>query len=537
MNKLIAFVRKNKESIILISILALAAIKIFNYVLLYPELSPNGAPEEFIIDYTAGKNFAIKGFTKLFFLADYSTDFQKDSPPIFATHTPSLSMIFNGLMIKLGLNVLQIRITYAFVALFGVLFVFLFVRRISNILAATISSFFLIFNYSGYIFWADHQVYSFYYTLFFGYLWARYTFPKKKYVIVPLIFLFTSLFSHIIWGYLLAAEIILYFFEKDKKLLLLSFLLSGVGILSHLIRIILALGIETAWYDFLFTLLNRVISYPPKEILISLYQEHNLVLWGSSSFKASFIDYLFNLARPFRQLGVQLFLGVIALFLLSIFRLGSSYKNLKIIITIFLAGFFWHIFFPAMAQNYGIPFGLTSFLIVFLGLVLADLAVVSYKIWFKKIPFFRNNIEATFLLVVLISLSGLSIAGQYFISFSYFGTDRDFLVEMEILKNYRGKTFFTNIFPTNVAFATKTWAVGSCSPRGLINLDTSWCQSKFVVKKEALVPDYILISPRYSPFPCAEDCLKKLKEDLDSKYNLVEKINDGKSLIYKVGKN
>lgn len=537
MNKLISFIKKNKEPIILILILALAAIKIFSYVLLYKDVSPNGAPEEFIIDYTAGKNFVIKGFAKLFFLADYSTDFQKNSPPIFATHTPSLSMIFNGLMIKLGLNVLQIRITYAFVALFGVFFVFLFVKRISSILAAIISSLFLIINYGGYINWADHQVYSFYYVLFFGYLWARYTFPKKKYVIVPLIFLFTSLFSHIIWGYILAAEIILYFFEKDKKLLLLSFLLSGVGILSHLIRLVFALGIETVWYDFLFTLFNRVISYPPKEILISFYQEHNLALWGSSSLKSSFVGYLFSLFRPFRQFGIQLFLSIIVLFLLSIFRYGSSYKNLKIIITLFLANFFWHIFFPAMAQNYNIPFGLTSFLVVFFGLVLADLAAVSYKIWSKKISFFRNNIEAIFLLLVLISLSGLSIAGQYFISFGHFETDQDFLVEMKTLKNYRGKTFFTNIFPTNVAFATETWAVGSCSPRGLISLDVSWCQSRFVVREEILVPDYILVSSRYSPFPCSAGCLEELKENLDLKYNLVEKINDGRSLIYKVGKN
>lgn len=540
--------KKNKEFIIIALILTLAAIKVFGYVLMYQDISPNGAPEEFMIDYIAGKNFAIKGFGKLFFLADYSTDLQKDSPPVFATHTPSLVMIINGLMIKLGLNIFEMRMIYTAISLTGILFLFLFIAQIANLWSAVIASLLLIINYNGYLVWADHQLYAFWYAIFFGYLWARFAFPQKKYILAPLFILIASLFSHIIWGYLIAAEIIFYLFEKNRKILLLSFLFSAIGILSHLIPLFLALGWQTVWQDFFLTVSNRIFSYPPKEQLIAFYQAHHLALFGSSHFNDSSLwEYINNnILKPLWFFRIQLGWSIFILFLLAYFKMGYSYKNWKIILTIFLAGSFWHIFFPAMAQNYGIPFAYTAFLVVFFGLILGDLMEVIYNIFYKKIPFFEKTLELSILAVCLIIFSIYTITNHYFnrvghlsgdknlIQEGRLSEDKNLIREIETLRRYNGKTFFTNIFPTNVSFATGAWTIGSCPADGLVNLDPAECQSKFAVQSENLKPDYILLSYRYSPFPCYGDCFGQLKKRLEEKYDLVEEINGGISVIFKV---
>lgn len=520
----------NRKTIFLILVLIFSASVAFNHVFLYSEISTasGGTQEDFILEFTAGKNFTLKGFSKLFFLPDYSTDFTQNSQPVFYTHNPPLPAVVQGFLIKIGLTLFQQRIFYAIISLLGVVFLYLFVSGAASVTAAVFSSVFLTLNFSGFVGLIDHSSYSFSFPLLFGYLWLRHSRSPKKYIIAPIIFLISSFVNYMLLGFMLIVEFFLFIFEKDKKLFFWSVLGGISGVAAHIVQNMVALTPVVAWQDIWMTIKNRICANPTRDEMLIFYQRHNLVLWGSNSI-APVSSYLRGFIMPFYLFKVPLALGAISFFVSYFSRRENIYKNIKIIIPLFLAVLIWQaLFLPTIGQH---PLFFHSFLVVFLGIILGDLIHFLTKEFNKNSLMIFKNLA----LKALILLAVILIVFKYFVWAGGFANDEDLSNLLKTLKSYQGKTFFTNIMPPTVSFGTKTWTVGHCLPEGLVNLDPAKCYAKFVsLEDKKLIPDYILLSSQFFSFRCGSECFLKLKNDLASKYKLVEEANNGKNMIYKV---
>ena len=525
----------NKKNLFLILVLIFGIFYIFNFVFSYKDISlaSGGTQEDFILEYNAGRNFALKGFVKLFFLPDYSTDFEKNSQPIFYTHNPSLPSAVQGFLIKIGFNVFQSRIFYSLISLSGVAFLFLFLSESVSLPAAVFSSIFLIVNFSGFLSLVDHNQYSLSFPILFGYLWVRYGNMPKRYFIVPLIFFIASFANYMLAGFMLISELLFGIFEKNMRLFFFCFLSVSVGAIIHIMQNMSALTPSIALQDIWLTAQNRFFSIPPRKELLNFYQAHNMVLWGSNE-RAPMVSYLLGAIRPFYLFKIPLAVGGIFTFILYIFRRGCIYKNRKFIIPLFLAVFIWQIVFLPTIGNH--PLFFYAFLVIFLGMAVGDLFYgLIEKI--KPDKDFYIFLLKNFIFKIIMLLAIVIIGWKYFIWAGNFSNDKKLSDILAMLENYRNKTFFTNITPNTVSFKTDAWSIGSCLPEGLLNIDASNCYSKFSGAGNAeLVPNYIFLSSYAYAFKCSRECFLGLKAKLSLKYELVEETADGENVVYKVEK-
>jgi len=525
----------NKKILFLILILAFGLFYIFNFVFSYKDISlaSGGTQEDFILEYNAGKNFSIKGFGKLFFLPDYSTDFKMDSQPVFYTHNPSLPSVLQGFLIELGFDVFHSRIFYTMISLAGIAFLYLFISTIASVPAAVFTSLLLVLNFSGFLSLADHNQYSLSFPILFSYLWLRYTNIPKKYLIIPSLFFVAVFANFMLAAFMLILEVLLGIFEKNMKLSFLAFLAVIGGGVFHIIQNMIALTPFIAFQDIWFTVQNRFFSTPSRIELLSFYQANNMVLWGSNA-APPLSSYLFGAIRPFYLLKVPLVIGGIFTFFFYVFKRGSVYKNRKFIIPLFLSVFMWQVLFLPTIGNH--PLFFHAFLAIFLGMVVSDL---FYELIEKIMPnkdFFNMFLGNVFLKIIIFLAVGI-IGWKYFVLAGSFSDDKRLSDILTVLESYKDKTFFTNIAPNTVSFKTGAWSVGFCLPEGLIDIDTSNCYSKFSgLSDKKLIPDYILLSSRTFAFKCPHECFSDLKNKLTLKYELVEEINNGEDIIYKVKK-
>lgn len=529
------FLKNRKKEIFLAIVLFFGFIYLFNFVFSYDDISTasGGVQEDFILEYNAGKNFTLKGFSNLFFLPDYSTDFKKDLQPVFYTHNPPLPSVLQGFLIKIGFNIFQSRIFYALISLSGIVFLFLFLSETVSLATAVFSSIFLIINFSGFLSLADHNQYSLSFPILFGYLWVRYSNIPKKYLIISFLFFTASFVNYMLAGFMLITEIFFGIFEKNMRLFFFALFSVFAGGIIHIIQNMAALTPRIAIWDIWLTVQNRFFSIPSRKELLSFYQSYNMVLWGSNEQPTS-ISYISGAIRPFYLFKAPLFIGGIFTFFFYAFKRGSVYKNRKFIVPLFLAVFIWQaLFFPTIGNH---PLFFHAFLAIFLGMVVGDLFYeLIEKMRFNK-DFFNMFLKNTFFKIIILLAVGI-IGWKYFMLAGIFSDDERLSDILTMLDNYKGKTFFTNIAPNTVSFKTGAWSVGFCLPEGLINIDTSNCYSKFSgLSNEKLIPDYILLSSHAFAFKCPHECFFDLKNKLIVKYELVEEINNGEDLIYKVKK-
>lgn len=528
-------IKQNNKIFFLIIILIFALFYVFSNLSLTDDVSTaaGGVQEEFIMEYLQGKNFALKGFTRLYFLQDESTDFRKDSQPIFYTHNPPLPSIIQGLIIKMGFNILQSRIIYIFISLTGIIFLYLFVANIASITAAIFSSILLIVNFSGFLSLADHNHYALGFPLLFIYLWAHSIQSSKKYFIVPIISLISSLASYMFLPLIIILEFSFFIFQKDKKMFFNSIFAIIGGLMIHMVQNIIALTPAIAWQDIWLTISNRLYGVPSRYELLNFYQNHNLALWGTGELLISKSIYIFihSVLIPFRLFKTPLFIAIISALIFCIKRRGNFYKSRQILIPVFLAFFIWHI---SIVQTIGAyPPIFHIFLAIFLGVILGDLLYVFIKDHrFDKLSVKNIAVKTTILLAIIMAIF------KYFLWAGKISKDEGLSNLLKMAAKYQEKTFFTNLsMPSTISFKTGNWVVGSCLPNGLLNLDVSRCYSKFTaLKGEYLIPDYILLSSQSFAFDCSGDCFSKLKNDLAFKYKLIEETNGGRDIIYQVKK-
>ncbi|MCR4283776.1 MAG: hypothetical protein NUV64_00455 [Parcubacteria group bacterium] len=523
----------NKRYLFLIIVLLFGAFYIFNFVFSYKDISfaSGGTQEDFILEYNAGKNFSIKGFGKLFFLPDYSTDFKTDSQPVFYTHNPSLPSVLQGFLIELSFDVFQSRVFYAIISLVGIAFLYLFISAIASVPAAVFTSLFLVLNFSGFLSLADHSQYSLSFPILFGYLWLRYTDIPKKYLIISSLFFVAVFANFMLAAFMLILEVLLGIFEKNMKLSFLAFLAVIGGSVIHIIQNMIALTPFVAFQDIWLTIQNRFFSIPSRMELLGFYQANDIVLWGSNA-SPPLSNYLSG-TIPFYLFKIPLTIGIIFTSLFYIFRQGIIYKNIKFITPLFFSVFIWQtIFLPTIGNH---PLFFHAFMVIFLGLVLGDLFRVLIENIDTNNDFIILIKEILFKIIIFVAM--ILIVLEYFTWAAGISQDERLPVILATLENYQDKTFFTNITPNTVSFKTGAWSVGFCLPDGLIDIDASNCYSKFSgLSNEKLIPDYILLSSYAYAFECSRECFFSLKNKLIAKYELVEEINNGEDVIYKVKK-
>ncbi len=522
------FLERNGKVLFLVLILIFASFQSLGYVLSYRDIAFNigGSAEDFILHYTAGENLALKGFSQLIFLPDYSTEFSQNAQPIFYTHYPSLTAISSGIMIKVGLNVLQQRMIFAIISLLGVFFLYLFVSRVASVTAAVFSSILLIINYGAYINWLDQGDFALGYPLFFSYLWLRSSQSKNKYFVIPLIFLISSFLNYAFLAFMVILELLFYIFEKDKKLFLGSLLAAMTGIVVHIVQNMIALTPLVAWQDIWLTIQNRLYGIPTRADLFSFYQAHNLVLWGVNP-PVPLRQYLWSIVAPFYLFKASLITGALALFIFGISRQSNIYKNRKILVILLLGTLLWLGLIRQTIGSYALA--VNAFIIIFIGLVLSDLFSFLRQTFLEELSVKKVLNIVTVLLIMSFVLF------KYQVRAGGINNDRNMSNLFDTLENYKGKTFFTNMLATTVSYKTQNWTVGSCSSSGLKNLDASQCYSKFVaLEDDKLMPDYVLVSDNFSNLDCLSDCRLKLRGDLVSRYKLVEEINEGGETIFQV---
>ncbi len=502
-------------------ILIFAFFYIFSNLTINNEIPMNsgGVEDEFIVEYIQGKNFALKGFAHLYFLQDESTDLTKNSQPVFYTLNPPLPSLLQGLIIKIGLNIIQSRIIYIIISLTGLAFLYLFIADIASIPAAVISSVLLIINFSGFLSLVDHNHYALGFPLLFIYLWAYSIKSPKKYFIIPIIFLISSWASYMLLPFMIILGFLFFIFEKDKKLFFSSAAAAMVGIFIHIIQNILALTPAIAWQDILLTAQNRLYGIPSRHELLKFYQDHNLTLWGTEKLLISspINEYLHSASIPFRLFKTPLFVAIISAFVFYIKRQGNFYKSRRILIPIFLAFLIWHFSIVQTVGAYPPIFHIC--LAIFLGVILSDLlSVFIQNFSLNKLSFKKISIKILILSAILL------ISSKYFTWAGKISNDENLSNLLKISAEYQGKTFFTNlIMPNAISFKTGNWTVGSCLPPGILNLDASYCYSKFTtLTGKQLIPDYILLSSRSFAFDCSEDCVLNLKKKLAVKEGIGE---------------
>lgn len=535
----------------LILVLIFALFYIFTNLAINNDVSTaaGGVQEEFITEYLMGKNFALKGFSRLYFLPDQSTDFIENSPPLLYTHNPPIPSLLHGLLIKLGLNLLQSRIFYIFISLTGFAFLYLFIANIASVTAAVFVSVLLIINFNGFLSFIDHNHYALSFPLLFIYLWAYSAQSPKKYFVIPIIFLISSWTSYMFLSFMMILGLLFFIFNKDKKLFFYSISAAVAGISLHLIQNIIALGPALAWQDLWFTIQNRMYGTPTRQELLSFYQNHNLALWGGQKLIASqsIIGYFRGVIAPLVLFKTPLIIAIIATLTLYFKRQGNFYKNRKILIPIFSAFLIWRMMIEQTIGVYPPIFHI--FLAIFLGIILSDLITgvfMDYPINLRAIPGFikMRSMSSFGVEVKNIAIKILILIAIVLIIFKYFnwagkiGDDAGLSNLLRISEKYRQKTFFTNIFmPNTISFKTGTWAIGGCLPEGLLNIDASSCYSKVTTRKnEDLMPDYILLSTQSFAFDCSEKCYADLKENLNNKYQFIEETSDNDIVIFQVKK-
>lgn len=532
-------IKQNNKIFFLIVVLIFSSFYVFHYVFSYSDtftaadgVQKDFQDEDFIFEYTAAKNFILKGFVYLLFLPDYSNDFKKESLPVFYTHNPPLPSVIQGLWLKIGLNIFQSRAIYVLISLSGIIFLYLFIVNIASIPAAVFASIFLVTNFSGFLALADHNHYALGFPLLLGYLWAHSIQSPKKYFIIPVISLISSLTSYMFLPFIIILEFLFFIFQKDRKLFFNSVFAAIGGVMIHIIQNIIALSPILAWQDMWLTVQNRFYGIPSRQELLIFYQNHNLALFGADKLLISepISNYIHSVLIPFRLFKTPLFIATITAFIFCAKRQGNFYKSRRILIPAFLAFFIWH---ASIVQTIGAyPPIFHIFLTIFLGIILSDLLCI-----FIKNYYFNKLSVKNIIIGVAILLAIIMIIFKYFTWAGGSKNEESLLNLSKTLAEYQGKTFFTNIFPPIISFGTQGWTVGSCNYEGLMNLDVSRCYSKFTdLSNKELVPDYILLSSRFFAFDCSNDCFSKLKNDLASKYKLVEEVNNGGDIIYQIKK-
>lgn len=477
----ISFLRCNFAFVV--AFIVMAGITAF-YVSLWAEhySEPNDfAHEEVIIDFQAGQNFAEKGFINLGFLTDHSLDDAPDAPPVHYTHQPSLPIVFIGALIKIGINTLPgVRLVMIFIFLAGLVAMMAFFWKNFTPWHGIAAAVLIALNGRMVLPLADHTTHSWWLLLSFLTLWAV-SHPKEKsfYLWIAALGIFlvswTNYIQLIVLMVTLGGLWLVRVPNFTLRRVIFLFLVAGSGIALHLIQNFVVLGPEVAWQDITTSLGNRIFGDPTREALRAFSQENNLILWGVASATEGANPFAF-LWREYSYFGIPLLLSILGLFVLGFLsRFSSSRLSLRLIAVFLVASISFHVFLPAAGQAYYFPFVIAIPVATVIGLFIGD-AIASLSQYSRRdyIPvplmdFLRRHSAN----IALLAVAGVAFWQTAALGLSNYepADNPPAVAELQILKDFEGEGFWTNITPHQVSYYTHSWVVGQMPLDGLKNTD------------------------------------------------------------------
>jgi len=441
------------------------------------------APEEVIIDFQAGQNFATKGFLELGFLTDHSLDDAPDAPPVYYTHQPPLPILIIGGLISIGIDDLPgVRLVMILIFLAGLIALMAFFWRLFTPWHGIAIVALLALNGRHVLPLADHTTHAYWLGLTFLTLWAI-SHPKGRslflWIAAASIFL-VSLANYIQLIVLLVTLAGLWLIRLPnftlRRVLFLSAVAAG-GIALHVVQNFIVVGPDVAFQDIMLSFGNRIFGEPTREALRIFSQENNLILWGvasasdgSNPFTALWYEYAY-----FR---IPVILSLAGLFTFAFFRrLPSSNLALRLLAVFIIASISFHLLLPAAGQAYYFPFMVAIPIAMVGGLFIGELASVLRQYSLRD---YLSNTFPVFLrrygiFIILIAFAGVSIwqsaaLGLRNVNLKSEGTP-PVAAELQILQDFQGEGFWTNITPHQVAYYTHSWVIGQMPMEGFKQKD------------------------------------------------------------------
>jgi len=497
---------------IIITIVVLMAILTTVLVLWARTTTPmrsEGAPEEQILNYIPGQNFVLHGFLSRGFLTDYSLDPSPEAPPIYYTHFPPLPNVIIGGLIAIGIDSLpEVRLLMNIIFVLGLLFVVLFFWRHLSPWHGIGVLIFLGLNNRSVLAYSDHIIYAYWFGLTFLAFWAL-TLRSKSDHFLWLGFTAILLISLINYVQLVVTLVALvgFWLIRMPNLTLKRTLTAGAvglgGVALHILQNLLVLGWDVGIRDLLYTIGNRTIGQPSRDALLEFALENDLVLWGVKELApvASRFGWLW---AEYRYFLIPLLISLAGLGLLAYLRRSpTTTYSLKLMGVLTVASTAWHIIFQAHGQAYQLSLIPAVPVAIACGFFVGEIVPILSK----KFNTLRSKgwNQRAVLFPALLAVAGLVTLWQgATLGIVSLSSERSLyspaaVEELEILRDFRGEGFWTNVTPHLVGYYTESWVVGQMPLAAVLEGDAS---KAFVTtisrssptKEEAGKPHYFFFS-------------------------------------------
>ncbi len=500
---------------IIITIVVLMAILATVLILWARTTTPmraEGAPEEQVLNYIPGQNFVLHGFLSRGFLTDYSLDPSPEAPPIYYTHFPPLPNVIIGGLIAIGIDSLpEVRLLMNIIFVLGLLFVVLFFWRHLSPWHGIGVLIFLGLNNRSVLAYSDHIVYAYWFGLTFLAFWAL-TLRSKSDRFLWLGFtaiLLISLINYVQLVVTLVALVGLWLIRMPNLTLKRTLTAGAVGlggVALHILQNLLVLGWDVGIRDLLYTIGNRIIGQPSRDTLLEFALENDLVLWGVKELApvASRFGWLW---AEYRYFLIPLLISLAGLGLLAYLRRSpTATYSLKLMGVLTVASTAWHIIFQAHGQAYQLSLIPAVPVAIACGFFIGEIVPILSR-QFKALLRLgvRGWNQRAVLFPVLMAVAGLVTLWQgATLGIVSPGSAKSLyspaaVEELEILKNFRGEGFWTNVTPHLVGYYTESWVVGQMPLAAALELDASKAFVTTISKhsptwEEASKPHYFFFS-------------------------------------------
>jgi len=391
------------------------------------------------------------------------------------THFPSGPDIVLAIIRSFEISDDLIRHVYILIALSSVPILILLLNKVKMrpIFIGLVTSFYLL-NYSAFWAYSTHFVFAFYFPfLFLGVigLIKIHRREKNSYLffivfltasyITAFVSFFTLVFSACAMGFFLKSQ--------RKKILLTSIVSTCTLLLLHFLRNVLALGMNVASKDVLYTAGNRIFGFPTKSSVMEFFRVNQIAWWGTDNNSLSSL-YEIMIQTISSHLGlissVAIALGLKKLPLSRGMLELKPRKELEEsqIFTIFAAGsLVWYLLFPHQGKNYYFPPMIHSFAL-FLIIACALLLESEVKFYRTKVEmknFINLSSGLIFFLLVIPSVSFIYGRPAVMLNFSIRSLILIFVllfVNVSILQFMKSKIAFskTALFRVNALFSITT---------------------------------------------------------------------------------
>jgi hypothetical protein len=484
--------RPRRSTIISLAIMALVLLAILTTTLVQwadnqGPLRAEGAPEEQLLNYMAGYNFYLHGFLSRGFLTDYSLDPTPDAPPVYYTHFPPLVSIIIGTLVKLGLHTLtEVRLAMNIIFVLGLVFVGLFFRRHLSVWHGIGVLVFLGINNRVVLANSDHVTYAYWFGLTFLACWGL-TLRQKADRFLWLGMVGVFLISWINYTQVVVTMIalggmwLLRIPNMTFRRLAGAVAVTAGGLVAHFFQNVLVLGWNIAFRDMYLTMGNRLVGVPGREEILNFARQNDIVLWGVNEL-APVGNRFTWIINEFSHYLIPIVISLAGLLLLLYMRRRhrTTITSFKLLAIFTVANISWHLIFQAHGQADPLPITTALPIAMAGGFLLGEVALLVSEWWQKSGRQGWRSLVTLSLLPVLAFVAAAGAALWQGISLSRISSDGPGALyseitvrELDILKQFRGHGFWTNVTPHNVAYFTESWVIGQMPLAAVVDGDVS----------------------------------------------------------------